>query len=119
MKTLIVCLVAFSILLFSCQSYATMMSGQKLAELAEAADRYDSGSKVPWDIVHTAELMGYLVGVGEAEQGRLVCIARDVKIEQLRTIVQEYLRGHPETWSQRGIELVITALQAYFPCNKD
>ena len=67
--------------------------------------------------VGKAFCLGYAMGLADLMYGQeKICMPTDVSSQQIRLVVEEYLKGHPEILHQHPVPLVIQALNSAFPC---
>jgi hypothetical protein len=59
---------------------------------------------------------GYVAGVQDYNNGRLLCVHEGVRLNQAGEIVLKYLKDNPEKWHKAAKFLVIDALRLAFPC---
>jgi len=63
--------------------------------------------------------MGYIAGVVDSNYGRHeleTCIPKGATIGQLTSVVDRYLRAHPESWHLTGESIARFAIQEAFHC---
>lgn len=104
--------------LVSSPAFAGYVTGAKLNTWAEASDRMASGNPRGDDYADATRLHAYLWGVLDAYEGILICTNETATTGQVKAIVAQYVKAHPERWGESAHGLVFTALQAVFPCKK-
>lgn len=61
---------------------------------------------------------GYVIGVFDVVDGILACSPDDVTVKQVKQVVFNYMKAHPEKWSNSADSSVVAALQSAWPCRK-
>jgi hypothetical protein len=119
-------------LLFGSPSFAQsyFMDGNRLSDLCSKSDAtsrdlctvYIEGAS---DGVMYGELSGATavmlannLGSKEVDAAKSVCLPSDVKFQQVREVVVNDLRAHPETRHNSAAYLVYSAISVAFPCRK-
>lgn len=61
---------------------------------------------------------GYVLGVYDRHYGTLHCLTEDAEVTaiQVRQIVYNYLKDHPEKWGASAEKVVVLSLDTAFPC---
>lgn len=80
---------------------------QLLEEDARGAATYDVGV-----------VTGYVIGVIDVANGVLACPPNDASIKQVKQIVINYMKAHPEQWNNSADSSVVAALRSTWPCSK-
>jgi hypothetical protein len=91
--------------------------GHDLLDGSRANDRLESNPGNAGDAWLAGVFNGYVLGVSEAISGLYAC-PNKVKAGQIITVVQKYLKAHPERLDSDGAVLVTKALSEAFPCKK-
>lgn len=61
--------------------------------------------------------LGYAMGLADLMLGQQrICMPTDLSSQQVRLVVEGYLKDHPEKLHQHPALLVIEALDSNFPC---
>jgi len=102
----LVTITALAMLLGSPNSYAALISGNKLFEDCE-----QDGETVAVGVCY-----GYVFGVFDVMQDVKVCEPVGVTGKQLTGIVRKYLKENPENLHLNAAFLVTLALSEVFPC---
>ena len=111
----------FCALLFfvaSSGAFAQFMTGNDLARLSKANDRFDQRKYSETDTLASSQYFGYIEGVFDAMRHQFPCIPAGFVAGQLVAVVTKYLNEHPEEWSFSGNYLVSKAVKNAFPCGK-
>ena len=89
-------------------------------DLEKARIEYEkSGLGVNYNSFGYSMYDNYILGVVDmAVHLNLICIPMDVKGKQLFSIVGNYLKAHPEKWSNDAHIIVLTSLVKVYPCPK-
>jgi hypothetical protein len=107
----------FLLLLSAATAHAAFQSGNDLKNDLDESDRLmrsDLNAKV-----YSAGVGdGYVLGVADALQGTSWCGVSGVTVGQLRSVVKNYVRNHPEELHLGAPAAVAGALRAAFPCKK-
>lgn len=93
-------------------------SGNHLIPLMQEDDKSMAnadGSGV--DFVKVREYSAYILGVCDATV-RLYSLPTNATKGQIIAVVSQYLKNHPEKWSDPAADLVVRALKEAFPLKK-
>ena len=80
------------------------MTGKKLKKYADSELDLDRGI-----------FYGYITGVLDARKNE-ACLPQGVTNGQINTVVENYLRDHPDVWHFSADDIVIVAVQKSWPC---
>ena len=61
---------------------------------------------------------GYIMGIFDLTEEVLVCAPNGVSVKQVKMVVYNHMKEHPELWSNFADQSVIKALQSTWPCAK-
>lgn len=104
-------LFAISLIAASNSAYAGFWTSTKLMQHLEedmrGAATYDVGLE-----------SGYIMGIYDVADGVLVCAPDGVSLKQVKMVVFNHMKEHPELWSNFADQSVIKALQSTWPCAK-
>lgn len=106
------------VLLVPATSLASFYNGNDLIEWVRSDDLVDLGKGAEIDAANASRLLGYVVGVHDAYDGKTICAPKGTTIGQTVEIVKKFTRNNPEIWSQPGDSLVLIPLEYAFPCKK-
>jgi hypothetical protein len=98
-------------------SYLFSLSGSKLYEYGLEYQKLKNGLK--YDKFKVGVFGGYVAGVNESFGILAYCVPKDIKGIEIMDIVFQYLDKHPEQRNKLASILVVNALKAVFPCNKN
>ena len=108
--------------LFLCTSYSTnslayYIDGTKLHTGAIEYQKYELGQV--FDSFDVGTYFGFIAGVTESTFNTgLYCPPNNIENEQNYAIVANYLKKHPEKWTQPAVIIVLQAMKEAFPCPK-
>lgn len=117
-RKFILALSLFGSLGVPCVSHAVFWNGYELKKLADADDRINGGNGRPADYQNSAELIGFVIGVHDVAEGRVVCAPDQVSIGQIVGMVKKYVLENPDKWNRPANAVVISALSSAFPCKR-
>lgn len=85
--------------------HVALDNGQHPSEIMSKEDGY---------YIFLAE--GYVLGIKDAENGRLFCVSDEILNGQIFAVVSKYLDDHPNEWNYSSHILIEYALFNAFPC---
>lgn len=59
---------------------------------------------------------GYVIGVFDVVDGVTVCSPGDATVKQVKQVVFNYMKAHPEKWNNSADSSVVAALRSTWPC---
>lgn len=59
---------------------------------------------------------GYILGVHDSVAGNQICLTDKATVKQVKQVVFNYMKGHPEQWSTSANTIVTKALRSVWPC---
>lgn len=105
-------LVTLCVALLFATSASAALNGEKLKTyLIEFSNPSSSGQLGAFGA-------GYVLGAHDAAAGIITC-THDVKVKQLASVVLSYLLSNPEQLEKQADVLVLKALAAKWPCDKE
>ena len=119
LRNLMLCVTLFSALALPTVTYAQFVTGHDLKIGADAADRIRAGTATvgqETDYGHAREFLGYIQGYHDTIGNLIHCFPSRVNVSQLAAVVTNYLRDHPEQWSDPGSDIIRAAMYQAFPC---
>lgn len=96
------------------QALAEFYSGNQLVKGMEVNDKADKKIE---DYMEANAYIGYVTGVYDATR-HLYDVSKVDDVKQVLAVVGNYLKKHPEKWSESAVVLVTQALQEAFPFKK-
>ena len=111
----------FSVTIFSALIAPTVTYALTAGELKEWGDANDRIQRhvgsLPEDEMPSLAFLSYVTAVVDhAVSSLLVCFPATYSGGQLSAVTYNYLRQHPEKWSDRANLVVLLAFQEAFPC---
>lgn len=95
------------------------ITGAKLYEMGQAAERLEQKSAAGDDLANMMMMSAYLWGVHDLASGISFCLGgTNPAGPQGRAIVMKYLQENPERWNESGALLAAEAFNRAFPCKK-
>lgn len=88
-----------------------------LREMLTEFEAYQERREIRY-MAKASQYVGYVTGVVDALDGTQFCLIGGVGAEQAARMVAQYLQQHPERFTRRASEAVVSALAAHFPCAK-
>jgi hypothetical protein len=61
---------------------------------------------------------GYAIGLADAVDGTIVCIPKGTSVKQVKLVLFNFLKAHPERWASAAEISVVKALQDAWPCKQ-
>ncbi len=122
MKKTIISLIMLSVFVISGRASAISFRFEEGQKLKEQAYAYEKANNEMREATITERIdgtffMGYVIGTADAlSMTEVICLSKDVKGEQLYSMVGKYIKNNPEKWHLSGIEIVTNALLPTFPC---
>lgn len=120
MATLKQLIPALLLALTSQASFAGYVTGARLYDMYESKARI-SGPKSQMhegDADNVTQLIGYVMGVLDVYEDKLLCYPSNMKLERTMDTVRQYVQAHPERWKEHGDYLVLDALKPAYSCAK-
>jgi hypothetical protein len=59
---------------------------------------------------------GYIIAVADTLDSVYVCFPEGVRVKQIKQVVTNYMKAHPETWNNGAVYVVGKALNEVWPC---
>jgi hypothetical protein len=94
---------------------AFFLDSAALQDLLAEFEAYQDKRQIRY-MAKASQYVGYVTGVVDALDGTGFCLPGGVTAEQAAGLVAKHVREHPEPQSRRGLDVVISALAANFPC---
>ena len=116
MKSILPILI-LSALMLDANATSVFVDGNQLARWARADDAVVNGRGTDKDESLSDRFVGYVEGIVDALDDRIICTPPDTKFGQLRAMVRKYVLDNPEHWGGGGNDMIIAALQSTFPCH--
>ena len=92
-------------------AYAQFWDGTKLIQALENNMRGDASFE-------DGTATGYVMGVADTAADFSVCPPSNVSVKQVKRVVFNYLKAHPEKWNEPANFPVLDALRETWPCAK-
>ncbi|KTS71904.1 Rap1a/Tai family immunity protein [Pantoea stewartii] len=102
-----------------CVSYcsnATMITGERLLDLAIAYQNAVGRDPSVDNQVKGSAYMGFVNGVTDSFDGKLFCIPNGEKASKLYDYTINFIVNNPRLLKKDGSEIVILALRKSYPC---
>lgn len=104
-------LIVISFLTASTPALAGFWSSTKLVQILEE----DMHGAATYEIGMAS---GYVLGVFDVADGVFACAPDGVSAKQVKQVVFNYMKAHPEQWSNSADASVVAALRLAWPCTK-
>ena len=110
-------LILITLLFATQQVYAVeaFQGGKDLQKLIEQCSSMRSGKPTPdasWS--DCGYVSGYIAGVSDSDQAS--CTPDELSFGQLRAVVENWLKSHPEDWHFTANSLILIAVNEAWPC---
>jgi hypothetical protein len=93
------------------------LTAGELKEWGDADNRMERGVNQSGDAIPSGAFLGYVSAVLDSSMAsNFVCFPARATVAQAAAVTYNYLRQHPEKWSDRANRVVFLAFQEAFPC---